>query len=43
MREELKSLKSTAKSQETTISYFRKKIEELQRQCEDDKAEKMTL
>lgn len=43
INEELKHVKSIQRSQETTISYFRKKVDELNKQLEDERAEKVTL
>lgn len=43
LNEELRSLRSTVKSQETTISYFRKKTEELNKQVELEKADKIQM
>ena len=43
LNEELKHQKSTIKSQETTISYFRKKVEELTKQLEEEKAQRVNL
>lgn len=37
LNEELRQSKSTSKSQETMISYFRKKVEEMQTEIEQEK------
>lgn len=39
----MKDVRSTVRSQETTISYFRKKVEELTKQLEEEKSERVTL
>eukprot|EP00347_Sterkiella_histriomuscorum_P004300 403360973 len=43
INEELRQSKSTAKSQETMISYFRKKVEELTKQVEKEKNDRLVL
>lgn len=43
LREELKQHRSTTKSQETTLTYFRKKVEELEKILEEEKQEKHSL
>jgi chromosome segregation ATPase len=43
LTEELKHTKSTLRSQENTVSYFRKKVEELNKQLEDEREEKITM
>ena len=41
--DEIKQLKSTIKSQETSIAYLKKKIEELTHQLDKEKQEKLQL
>lgn len=41
--EELKALRSTTKSQETTLAYFRKKVEEMSASLEEERNEKLAL
>lgn len=43
LNEEMQHVKSTVRSQETTISYFRKKIDEINKQLEDEKNDKLSL
>jgi predicted RNase H-like nuclease (RuvC/YqgF family) len=41
--EELKHLKSTVRGQENSISYFKKKVDELNKLIQDEKSERMNL
>ena len=43
LSEELKHLKSTSRGQENTISYFKKKVEELTKQLSEEKSERVNL
>jgi len=43
LSEDLKHVRSTVKSQETTINYFRKKVEEMNKQVDQAKQEKMAM
>lgn len=43
VNEEMKHIKSTARSQDTTISYFKKKVEELMQQVDKEKSERVNL
>ena len=43
LNEEIKQLRSTVRSSETTISYFRKKVEELNKHLEEEKTERVNL
>ena len=43
LNEEMKHMKSTMRGNENTISYFKKKVEELSKQLQEEKSERVNL
>lgn len=43
LTEDMKQIRSTGRTQENTISYFRKKVEEITRQLDEEKREKINI